>query len=95
MEKNGMLIISLRNVDNGGYPGADMPTFMQRFAPRLKNLDNWIIGEASKKMDRELNQKKFPDIYFLIDEKGWVRAVNTAPNVSMNLILKFATGMSK
>ncbi len=94
-KKNGMLIISLRNFDNGGYPGADMPTFMQRFAPRLKNLDNWIIGEASKKMDRELNQKKFPDIYFLIDEKGWVRAVNTAPNVSMNLILKFATGMSK
>lgn len=95
LKKTGMVIVALRNFNNGGYPGADMLAFMQRFAPRLKNLDNWIIGEASKQMNRELNQKKFPDIYFLIDEKGWVRAVNTAPNVSMNLILKFAAGVSK
>ncbi len=94
-KKTGMVIIALRNFNNGGYPGVDMPTFMQRFAPRLKNLDNWITGEASKRMNQDLNQKKFPDIYFLIDEKGWVRAVNTAPNISMNLILKFASGTSQ
>jgi len=94
-EKSGMIILALRNFDNGGYPGVDMPTFMRKFSPQLINLDNWIIGQASKQMDQKLNQRKFPDIYFLIDEKGWVRTVNTAPNISMDVILKFANGISQ
>jgi len=77
-----LVILALRNFDNGGYPGAGMPTFMQQIAPQVKGLDNWIIGEASKQMDQKLNEKKFPDIYFLIDEKGWVQTVNTAPKTS-------------
>ena len=92
-KKSGIVIIALRNFDNGGYPGVDMPTYMRKFAPQLKNYDNWITGQASRKMDQILNQKKFPDIYFLIDEKGRVRTVNTAPNISMDVILKFAQGI--
>jgi len=46
-------------------------------------------------MDKELNAKKFPDIYFLIDEQGNVQAVGTAPTVTMDTILKFAKGTAK
>jgi thiol-disulfide isomerase/thioredoxin len=94
-QKTGLLILAVRNFDNGGYPGADMPAFMKKFAPQVSNLDNWIIGEASKQMDQKLNARKFPDIYFLIDKKGWVQTVSTAPNVTMGKILVFATGTSK
>ncbi|GMR05774.1 MAG: hypothetical protein BMS9Abin25_0349 [Gammaproteobacteria bacterium] len=89
-EKTGLEILVLRNYKNGGYPGVDMPAFIQRFAPQVKQTNAWTIGEASQQMDQKLNAKKFPDIYFLIDEKGWVQAVNTAPNITMDVILKFA-----
>ena len=91
-EKSGIVILALRNYKNGGYPGVDMPAFMQRFAPDVKKLNNWVIGEASEKMDEMLNKKKFPDIYFLIDQKGFVQMVNTAPNVTMKKIINFANG---
>jgi len=90
--KTGLVILALRNYDNGGYPGVNMPAFMQKFAPKVKSLNNWVIGEASQQMDEKLNAKKFPDIYFLIDENGIVQSVNTAPNISMDIILKFANG---
>lgn len=93
--KTGLVILALRNFNNGGYPGADMPAFIQKFAPQVKKLVNWVLGEASQQMDQKLNAKKFPDIYFLINKEGWVQTVNTAPNVTMDKILKFAHGTSQ
>jgi len=94
-EKTGLVILALRNYDNGGYPGVGMPAFMQKFAPDVKSLNNWITGEASQQMNEKLNAKKFPDIYFLIDENGIVQSVNTAPNRTMKLISVFAKGSNQ
>ena len=90
--KNGLVVLALRNYKNGGYPGVNMVDFMQKFAPQTARFDNWIIGEASEQMDARLNKKKFPDIYFLVDENGMVQAVDTAPNITMQKIIRFATG---
>lgn len=90
LEKNGLIILALRNYNNGGYPGVKMTTFMQKFAPQVKSYPNWIIGESSEKMYDTLNANKFPDVYFLINEKGEVESVDTAPNRNMKAIIKFS-----
>ncbi len=92
LKKNGLVILALRNYNNGGYPGVSMAEFMKKFAAEVIGQKNWVIGEASKQMDKKLNPKKFPDVYFLIDEQGLVKAVNTAPNRTMKTILAFAAG---
>ena len=91
-QKKGLIILALRNYENGGYPGVSMAAFLKRFGPQIPGFDNWIIGNASKEMDKKLNAKKFPDIYFLIDEEGLVQTVNTAPNRTMKIILNFING---
>lgn len=94
-KKTGLIILAIRNYNNGGYPGPDMPAFMKKVAPQMVNMKNWVAGEATEKMYHQLNAKRFPDIYFLIDEKGLVQDVSTAPTATMNRILSFARGVSK
>ncbi len=91
----GLIILTLRNYNNGGYPGVIMPAFIKNFSPQVKEYKNWVAGESSEQMYNILNAKIFPDIYFLIDEKGIVQTVNTAPNTTMNKILKFIDKKSK
>lgn len=91
-QQQGLVILALRNYQNGGYPGVSMKEFMQRFGPETSLYWNWVTGEASKQMDKRLNSRKFPDIYFLIDEKGYVQKVSTAPNRTMKLIVDFING---
>jgi len=91
-KKTGLVILAIRNYNNGGYPGPDMSEFIQKFAPQIKNMNNWVIGEATEEMYHKLNARKFPDIYFLIDKKGFVQVVSTAPTATMNKILNFSRG---
>lgn len=94
-EKTGLVVLAVRNHNNGGYPGLDMPAFMKKIAPQLMNKKNWVIGEATAEMDQKINTKKFPDIYFLIDENGMVQNVSTAPTATLKQIIKFAQGGSQ
>jgi len=95
LKKTDMLILAIRNFNNGGVAGLLMPDFIQKIKPRIKDYKNWKLGEASAEMDKTLNAKKFPDIYFLIDAQGAVKKVDTAPNIHMQSIIKFAQQHSK
>ncbi len=92
LEDQDLVILSIRNNDNGGYPGPDMLSFMEKFGPYTITSNNWVLGESSSDMYKQLNPVKYPDIYFLIDEKGMIETVNTAPNLTMKSILHFASG---
>jgi len=94
LEKQGFVILAIRNHNNGGYPGSSMLNFMKKFSQKSVDSDNWVLGEASVPMYQQLNPLKYPDIYFLIDEKGLIQAVSTAPNINMKSILNFAQGMA-
>ena len=39
-KKTGLVILAVRNVDNDGIPGLDMPAFIQKFAPLLAKENN-------------------------------------------------------
>jgi len=94
-DKTGLVILAVRNYNNGGYPGPDISTFMKKIAPSLLNHKGWVNGEATKDMYQKMNAKRFPDIYYLIDKKGRVQVVSTSPTATMNKILKFAQGTSE
>ena len=91
-QQQDLVILAVRNHQNGGYPGPSITAFVQRFGGTVARAPNWVLGEASAEMDRLYNARKFPDIYFLIDEKGMVQTVSTAPAVTMDKITMFAEG---
>jgi len=87
---NGMRIIQLRLYNNLGYSGPSAQEFAQTYVGATGESEQWLWGEASLEASVMYDSRGYPDLYFLIDRKGVLRATNGAPNVSMNDILDFA-----
>lgn len=92
LEASGMQIVVLKNHQNGGYPGPEIDDFINRYAASLSDTPNWMIGDATAEMGTTYNPRRYPDIYFLIDETGMLVAVDGAPAVSLDVIMNFASG---
>jgi len=92
LKKAGLRVILLRMYQDGGYPGMSITQFVNRVAPSLWQQANWVIGDASASFARTYNPKKYPDIYYLINQKGVVVAINGAPSATYGLIKKFMVG---
>ena len=90
LNKAGLNIIALKNFENGGYPGPSLHEFVKRFGPTLLKEPNWTFGEVPALMAQAYNPRRYPDIYFLIDEKGILQAVQGAPGSTMATITRFA-----
>jgi thiol-disulfide isomerase/thioredoxin len=86
----GMRIIQLRLYNNLGYAGPTARQFAESFAGAPGDSPDWLWGEASLEASVTYDPRGYPDIYFLIDRGGILRAANGAPNVSMDDILDFA-----
>ncbi|MHB1539813.1 MAG: thioredoxin domain-containing protein [Steroidobacteraceae bacterium] len=92
LAKAGLHVVVLRNYRNGGYPGPNIRSFVEHFAPALLTQRNWTFGQASLGLDQAYNGRHYPDIYFLIDASGHIRAINSAPSATLDRILRFAQG---
>lgn len=90
--ESGLQIIALKNHENGGYPGPTIHGFVKLFTPDLLNASNWMFGNASAELGALYNSRRYPDIYFLIDEKGMLVAVEGAPGATLDIIMEFARG---
>ena len=90
LKKDKFTIIVLRNYKNGGYPGPTVTEFAKKYGEKLLNADNWVFGEASKDLESKYNSKGYPDIYFLINEKGIITNINGSPAATLDDILSFA-----
>lgn len=92
LARANLKILALRNHENGGFPGPTITEFAQRPGDAVTEAPNWVFGQASAGMAQRYNPRKYPDIYYLIDEEGMVRAVSTAPAATLDKIERFATG---
>ncbi len=92
LEASGIQIVVLKNHENGGYPGPDIDNFINQYAASLSDAPNWMIGDASAEMGITYNPRRYPDVYFLINETGMVVAVEGAPAVTLDIIINFANG---
>ncbi len=88
-KQHGLIILALRNYNNGGYPGADVEQFIAHYSPPSATR-NWVKGEASEEMNKRYNSRQYPDIYFLINEQGVIQEQGTAPAVFIKKIIDFA-----
>jgi hypothetical protein len=77
-------------VNDLGYPGPSIQDFAKTFAGSVPPSPGWLWGDASQAASYTYDPKGYPDIYFLIDRRGIIRAISSAPNVSMEQILSFA-----
>jgi len=87
---NGMKIIALKTYGNAGYSGPTILEFSQKYSPNALKYDNWVWGDASQQATSTYNTQNYPDIYFLIDENGILRDVDSAPAATSNKIVNFA-----
>lgn len=90
LQKAGLRVVVLRNYHNDGYPGMRIAAFTRKVLPHFKPPKNWILGQASRQLGQGYNAKHYPDVYFLIDAKGRIRAVDSAPSATFPRILAFA-----
>jgi len=95
LKKDNLTIIILRNYKNGGYPGPTAIEFAKKYGENLLKAKNWVFGEASNNLESIYNSKKYPDIYFLINSKGYVININGAPAATLDNILSFAKSKKK
>jgi len=90
IERLGLVIVTLKLHNNLGYPGPTIEEFGRRWASEAFNSPNWLWGDASQAVSFSYDPRGVPDIYWLIDPQGIVRARDTAPNTTLNRILEFA-----
>ena len=93
-DKNDQLgdltIVALETFGNAGFSGPSMRDFALQNAPNMLTASNWLWGNASQEGTQTYNPKNSPDIYYLIDEEGIVRDIDTAPASRINEIVTFA-----
>jgi thiol-disulfide isomerase/thioredoxin len=91
----GVQIIQLQLYKNLGYPGPTVEEFATQYASSVPRSSNWLWGDASLVASYTYDPQGYPDIYFLIDENGTLRAMDFAPHVTMDKILKFAQAANR
>ena len=91
LARAGFQVIQLELWNDLGYPGPSVHEFARAFAGSLPPSPGWLWGEASQTASYTYDPKGYPDIYFLIDTQGVIRAVSSVPNATMDRILSFAT----
>lgn len=89
LQRSGLQIIQLRLYKNLGYPGPTAEAFAKRYAASVYPAPGWLWGEASREASFTYDPQGYPDIYFLIDDSGMLRAVDGIPNVTIAKILAF------
>ncbi|GGX70806.1 redoxin domain-containing protein [Saccharospirillum salsuginis] len=90
LEDLRLRVVVLRNYENGGYPGMDIQPYVEQVVSNFVQPENWILGQASEKLDQAYYARHYPDIYFLIDANGRIQDVSSAPAATMDRILTFA-----
>ena len=91
----GVQIIQLQLYNTLGYPGPTAEEFARQYASSVPRSPNWLWGDASLVASYTYDPQGYPDIYFLIDENGTLRAMDFAPHVTMDKILEFAQAANR
>lgn len=90
IEKYNLQIVVLKLFENLGYPGISIEEWGRKFAGDAFFSKNWFFGDASRETSFLYDPKGFPDIYFLIDKEGVIRAIDTAPSATIEKIINFS-----
>jgi thiol-disulfide isomerase/thioredoxin len=82
-------IIVLRDYKNGGYPGDDMKTFVEKAAPTLLQDPHFVFGEDTETLFKLYNPRHYIDVYQLIAPNGHIAVVSSTPSATFDKIEHF------
>jgi thiol-disulfide isomerase/thioredoxin len=90
LQQAGLQIVQLRLYQNLGEPGPSAAEFAHAFARPADASRHWLWGEASQEASYTFDPRGYPDVYFLIDKDGIIRAISGGPAAAIDQILSFA-----
>lgn len=76
--------------ENAGYSGPSVREFAEEYASETVESNRWVWGKASRETTRTFSPRGVIDIYYLIDEDGIIRTVDTVPGTTTHKIVSFA-----
>lgn len=86
LAKGGVRVVEVELYDDLGTPGPTLQSFGRGYAGAAFHSPNWIWGVASKSMSETYDPAGYLDIYYVVDAKGRIRYVNSAPVQTMRQI---------
>ena len=89
LRQRGVRIVELRLAGDLGAPGPGLQTF-QRAVGKKAFSSNWYWGEASQAQTLALDPRGYADVYYLIDRRGKIVAIDGNPSASWDTIQRFA-----
>ncbi|GAC1656603.1 MAG: hypothetical protein NVS4B3_22420 [Gemmatimonadaceae bacterium] len=89
LRDHGVRVVEMRLADDLGAPGPGLQQF-QKAVGMNAEARNWYWGELTKAQTAALDPKGYADLYYLVDSKGVVTAVDGNPAGSWDRIAAFA-----
>jgi thiol-disulfide isomerase/thioredoxin len=75
---------------NAGYSGPSVREFVEEYAPDTVDSDRWVWGRAGQETTQTFSPRGVIDVYYLVDEDGIIRTVDTVPGTTTHKIASFA-----
>ncbi|MDA8341276.1 MAG: redoxin domain-containing protein [Actinomycetota bacterium] len=91
---DGVRVVEVENYADLGQSGPAMGSFAKALAGSAYSNPDWTFGEASPALTHTYNPRADLDIYYLIDGKGTITEVNSAPASTMPQLLSAARGLT-
>lgn len=89
LQTHGVRIVEMRLAKDLGAPGPGLQTFQKAVGAKA-NSPNWYWGELTDARTTTLDPKGAPDIYYLVDARGTIVAVDGNPAATWDTIERFA-----
>ena len=87
LASDGVRVVEVENYDDLGQSGPSMGTFAKTLAGSAFTNPDWTFGDASSTLTHTYNPKAYLDLYYLINAKGKITYVNSAPGSTMPQLL--------
>ena len=89
LKKHGVRVVELRLSKDLGAAGLGLQTFQRAVGPKAFS-SNWYWGEASQAQTLALDPRGYADLYYLVDRRGTIVAIDGNPSASWDTIQKFS-----
>lgn len=93
LRSHGVLVVEMQLAKDLGGSGPGLQTFQKAVGMRAAS-PNWYWGELSDAQTAVLDPKGYPDMYYLVDGRGTIVAVDGNPATTWDRIATFAASAS-
>jgi thiol-disulfide isomerase/thioredoxin len=94
LRSRNVRVVEMRLFEDLGAPGPGLQSFEKAVGANATSA-NWYWGELTEAQTAALDPQGYPDLYYLVDARGTIVAINGNPAASWDVIQRFATDSPK